>query len=393
MNGDIRLRVEGLMLERLLERALSEGARFKTVRKIGAHVIEVSTDSCGERILMALCERFSIPCAVVQRSGKTQMRAQLRRRMSALIGVLVCALLTAMCLSRVWRIDVRQVGEAEIDEGVLRARLESIGVQAGNARDEIDSELLQLELRALSPEYSFIGVKLQGVRLVVEAAREESAPETFDLDDPRDLIASRSGVIVYVNVQAGEACVQAGDTVVKGQTLIRGVERIGKEEKRRVAALGEVIARTWSVGEATAPMKITQMEPTGRERIASELRAGGFAWAIQTSEPFESERIQTEILPIGGMFFPLEIVRTRAAETRAVERKMDEETLIYALNALSGAQARVQMNGIGAFSEWATHTAHSNGDMTARAVVEARINIAVPREAFAIQGGTQIGND
>lgn len=393
MNGDIRLRVEGLMLERLIERALSEGARFKSVRRTGAHTMEVATDPAGERILTALCERFSIPCAVMERGGHTRLFDRMRRRASALIGVFVCAAIAICCLSRVWMIEIQPVGGAAIDEGALRARLEEIGVHAGVARGSVDPELLALEMRALSPEYSFIGVRLQGVRLLLEASRENAAPETFDIDDPRDLVASCAGVVVSVNVRAGEACVKAGDTVVKGQTLIRGAERIGKEERHRVAALGEVIARTWATGEATAPAMEIQMTPTGRERTSSELRLGSLSWAIQTSGPFESEKIQTEILPIGGMFLPLEIVRTRAAETRAAERAVDEDKLMYALDALSGAQARVKLNGVQAFDEWTAHLTNPNGDMTARAVIEAKVNIAVPREALIIQGGTQIGND
>lgn len=110
MNGDIRLRVEGLMLERLIERALSEGARFKSVRRTGAHTMEVATDPAGERILTALCERFSIPCAVMERGGHTRLFDQMRRRASALIGVFVCAAIAICCLSRVWMIEIQPVG-------------------------------------------------------------------------------------------------------------------------------------------------------------------------------------------------------------------------------------------------------------------------------------------
>mgnify|MGYP001708433319 CR=1 FL=1 len=71
MNGDIRLRVEGLMLERLIERALSEGARFKSVRRTGAHTMEVATDPAGERILTALFDS-------VRRYGKRRVHAPVR---------------------------------------------------------------------------------------------------------------------------------------------------------------------------------------------------------------------------------------------------------------------------------------------------------------------------
>ena len=49
MNGDVRLRVEGLMLERLLERAIQEGARFRAVEPPEDHVMTIYADPHGMR--------------------------------------------------------------------------------------------------------------------------------------------------------------------------------------------------------------------------------------------------------------------------------------------------------------------------------------------------------
>lgn len=385
MNGDVRLRVEGLMLERLMERALSDGARFKTVTRIGAHTVEITTDSAGEKILAELCERFSLPMRVIRRGGGTGMRAKMR--VSALIGVVVCMACTLACLSRVWRIDIRAAREAAIDERALRACLEELGVRPGIARSGVDTDGLELQLRALLPEYSFIGVRLQGVRLLLEAAGEEPAPDTFDISDSRDLIASRSGVIVSINVRAGEACVQAGDTVVKGQTLIRGVERVSREEKRRVAALGEVVARVWETGEARCARLERVQTPTGRTRDAAELQMGSYRWPIEQSAPFENEWRSTERLPVGGLFVPLELVKTHAAEMQAEMVERDPDALKYALSTLAQAEARAGMGALSPERAWIEWIEAENEELTARAVIEARVNIAVPREAFTIQGG------
>lgn len=61
MNGDLMLRAEGLMLEKLLQRALNEGAVFRCVRRDGPRAMLFETDAAGASILTALCERFSLP--------------------------------------------------------------------------------------------------------------------------------------------------------------------------------------------------------------------------------------------------------------------------------------------------------------------------------------------
>ena len=45
------------------------------------------------------------------------------------------------------------------------------------------------------------------------------------------------------------------------------------------------------------------------------------------------------------------------------------------------------MGSIAPGDGWMESIEAENGELTARAVIEARINIAVPREAFATQGG------
>ena len=62
MTGCVRLRVEGLMLEKLTARALNEGARFSRLTRVGRRVLLVETDAAGAAVLEALCQRFSISC-------------------------------------------------------------------------------------------------------------------------------------------------------------------------------------------------------------------------------------------------------------------------------------------------------------------------------------------
>ena len=51
MTGCVRLRVEGLMLEKLTARALNEGARFSRLTRVGRRVLLVETDAAGAAVL------------------------------------------------------------------------------------------------------------------------------------------------------------------------------------------------------------------------------------------------------------------------------------------------------------------------------------------------------
>ena len=55
MTGVVRLRIEGLMLERLIQRALAEGAFFRMIQRRGSRVIILEANPAGAEILTALC--------------------------------------------------------------------------------------------------------------------------------------------------------------------------------------------------------------------------------------------------------------------------------------------------------------------------------------------------
>lgn len=391
MNGDVRLRVEGLMLERLVQRALSEGAQFRRIRRDGPRAMIFETDPFGAKVLTALCERFSLPCRVLSRRGKDAMLRRLKQRATLLAGALTCLTVVSLFLSRVWMVDVALTGGRSADTRSIENTLIALGIRPGMAKSELEPSLLEDALAASAPEFSFIGVHLEGVRLLVEASPAVPAPELYELTHGRDLVAACDGVIESVRVLSGSACVQPGDTVIRGQVLIRGDERITKEESRSIAALGTVVARTWHEGVSSAPLTRTEEIRTGRSGLSSELRLMSFAWPLLEGASYPSQDLEEQLLPIGGLFLPLEIRRTTAYETRVQTVPNDPGALRRQLACLAFAAAGAHLtqshpDGCEITDRWIEYT-QSAGVMTARAVYETHTDIAVTRDVLYQQGG------
>lgn len=395
MNGDVHLQIEGLMLERLIMRALHEGAVFRRLKRMGPRSMIIETDPDSAVILTALCERFSIPCRIVLRKGRDAMVRRLKSRATLLAGMLTGLICMGFFFSRIWLVDI--VLSDGGNPQTLRNALAALNVRPGMTVDNLDTALLEEQLAAASPEYSFIGVQRQGVRLLVEAASAVSAPELYNLSDGGDLVAACDGVILSVNVLSGKACVQPGDTVICGQVLIEGAERVSKEENRDISALGTVIARTWHTGTASMNRFQQKSTPTGRSSISSEIRLYSFSWPLTEGENYAFQDCTTETLPIGGLFLPLEIRRTTRYETETRTVETDGQTLLSALARTACAAAGIQLNqshpeDCEIADRWIEYTEDANGLVTARAVYETHTDIAVPRDASAQQGGYHIGN-
>lgn len=394
MTDRVVLRLEGLMLEKLLELALAEGAILQSVERPDRRHFVIATDCSGAAKLRALCERYHIGCETLAARGLHPLLRRAAHRWTLLVGLLLGAGCLWLCLSRIWIIDLKIRADAP-QPGLaaeLREALFEAGLSPGAPSRGLDPEALSFALAARVRGCAYVGARLEGIRLVIEAVPEEEAPELFRLDEARDLVAMRDGVIVSVNVKSGQAAVKPGDSVRRGQVLIRGEERVSKEETRGVQAAGEVIARTWYTGEAVGPLCETRRTFTGRISVSRALRLLSWRLPLTEGEPLAPAEAESELLPVGGLFLPLEIERVTQREyvEEIVEADVArlEQTLGDAARIV--AEAALEDNGCKTAQiarEWTEYYTTDEGSLRACAVLEVRADIAVTREA-SYRGGS-----
>ncbi len=390
MRGEVTVRVRCLMPEKLIDRATAQGARFDDARLGSDNTLEIHCDAASAQTLLALCRRFNLEAAVVRLQGGTALRRFARRRATLAAGIACAVALCALFLSRLWFVDVAFTGERAAlgDPAALERSLAAMGVRPGILRG-VDTGLLAQRLMAQDRRYSYVGARLQGVRLLVEAVPEAPAPPLYDVDAARDLVCARDGIVVSAVVRSGALCVKPGDAVRRGQVLIRGEEQATKEDTRPIAALGEVVVRGWFTGEARLPLTQARTVDTGRRSTGARLAALGLEWPISSAERYPSQRSERQYLPIGGVFVPLEIERVTNVEIRREEAAIPEEVLRKRAAALALADARATLRREGPTQyepgrSWVDYV-KSGGRLIAKAVIEIQSDAAVTREA--LQGG------
>jgi hypothetical protein len=253
----------------------------------------------------------------------------------------------------------------------------------------MDTGLLAQRLIARTEGYSYAGVRLQGVRLLVEAAPEAPSPVIYDVNAARDLVCAREGIVVKVVARSGIPCVKPGDAVRRGQVLIRGEEQASKEQTRPIGALGEVIVRSWFSGEARLPLTQTDTVDTGRRSTGAKLALLGMEWPIAEAMAYPSQRTERAYLPIGGLFIPMEIERYVNVEILRRDSEIPLEALRKRASALALASARAAL-----FREspkayitddcWVDYKL-TGRELIATTVIEIQSDAAATREA--LQGG------
>jgi similar to stage IV sporulation protein len=374
VSGPVVLRFRGLMAEKLIDRARSEGIRIDSAERVGSRETILTTNEPDAKRIMHLAEKFKLDVKIIRVGGLPRVKAAIRRRAAATLSLMIFLSALMLLAGRAWLVEVRLTGA---DPANLEHAMRSLGVRVGMNLSGLDAYTLSQRLMAEAGDLSYVGVSRQGVRLLIEAIGEDQPPALYNPDAARDLRATRDGVVESITVLAGLAAVKPGDTVVKGQTLIRGEEKVTDELTRGVCALGSVVARVWVTGEAISPLTREEQNPTGRVRTESTLTGPGFRFPLTKAEPFQLEEAEETFLPIGGMFVPLGVARVRHQEMEqktvpldeaAVKREISEKALSEALQKQPPSSTTID--------KWVDYSMIEGGKIRARAIMELRMNIA-----------------
>ncbi len=374
MKGGVEFVIRSSMAERLMEKAMEEDICFLSVSRSGDREITCRIQGIYEKKLTALLDRFSIRYEIISRRGSSAFYAFVKKKI-ALIAASVLALLALVLISdRIWVIEISG------DNEYIRPYLLENGIVPGIRKKSIDPTGLSHMLAYAFDEYAHIGVKVSGVYLMIEAVNEDRAPDVYVKDDIRNLYADSDGVIDSINVFAGQAMVQTGQTVKRGQLLILGEEKRSADgETTPIRAEGSVIARTWTTGTAECERMHEERIFTGRERTEIRLECPFFIKTLTEASPFPLSETRVSKTPIGKLFAPIDIVYTTYLEYTVSKTPVsDSENEAVGIRALAEARKTAAPNA----NEYKSTVNYEITDTSikANAVIEWKREIAAEKQ-------------
>lgn len=372
MTGEILFSVQTFMGARLIEYIADDGICIRGADMPDDHTIHVWVSGRDEKAFCALMERFHLPYSVLTVRGRAKVKKCLREHWVLAVGLVSGILLVYALSLRVWLIDVKNAPDG------MRESLNRLNVSSGIKKSAVDVNALSRLLEAEYPQYSHIGVGLSGVVLKINCVMAEKAPGVYEIGEHRNLVAKADGVIESIDVFAGQAQVKPGDTVFKGDILISGEERAGKDgEVTPVRAQGTVNARVWTKGESAVNLNFQRTVRTGNTKNASDIVSPFFEIRLSGENPFSAFETETQKTSLVGLFFPVRLVKTTFYElkTESASIKEDEAEKIAFENALCEALQKAP-EGAAETRQWAEYKKTNEDKITCTAVVEWIMDIA-----------------
>lgn len=359
LGGFVRIRVSGPAAERFVNLVAARGESLWRMRRT-ARTIEADVSLRTFRRLRPAARRTRSRVRIIRRRGLPFLLRGAGRRPLLVAGAVVSAVALFLLSSVVW--VVRIEGAEQFDPGLLREVVASLGVRPGVLKSAVDPRQVERALILSVNGIAWAAVEMQGVVVSVHVVEKVPLERPDVLVPPAHVLAAKDGVIQTLIVLVGQPVVKEGDTVRKGQILVRG----SQPTEAPAVARAIVKARVWYQAYAEVRLHTLTHEPTGRvwRTVTLRLSRGGgavaptgeagssslsvcvFGWWNRPSGLYERQT-KTVRLPLGRTGGPsVEIVTSLWREVRDVRRDLSpEEAGLLARDTAAEALERLVPQG------------------------------------------------
>jgi similar to stage IV sporulation protein len=240
--GTITMEIESFMPEKFLNLLWKNGIVAKNIKKVNITTVVLEVKLCDYVEIGKVAKKTDTKIVIVGRSGLSFFLIKIKNRVALLLGVLLFGSIIYYLSTFVWNIEINT--EQYISPYELRNQIKGFGVIPGLRKKNIDVYAIENKILRSNDEIMWVKARIEGVKLKVDVKERQSPPIIIMDATPCNLIANKEGIVVRVFTTEGTAMVKSGDTIQKGDLLVKGEQ--GKEgSEYTVHAQGEVIAQTF----------------------------------------------------------------------------------------------------------------------------------------------------
>ena len=191
--------------------------------------------------LASVCNDYGIPLATLSHGGLPRILHRLLHRPGLWVGAVIGLALYLVAGSIFW--NIRVSGNTTLSDSSVRQSLAACGLTVGSPIRGFEADVTENRVLLLDDRLAWLSVNRKGTVAYVEV-REAVKPPADQPQPTRDMVASRGGVIEYIELESGNVLVKAGQTVSQGDLLVSGIYDSTQTGIRVESAKARVFART-----------------------------------------------------------------------------------------------------------------------------------------------------
>lgn len=302
LRGAVKIQISGSIPERFINLCIADQILLWGISKNNEDIIAWIglTDFFRIRPLV-VCSRTKIK--VLSHRGLPFVIKRIKRRKMMLVGVVLFIILLNLLSSYIWFVEI--TGLKNVPEEGIRYIADQQGLKAGVVKDGLNVKIVEREILLNVPEVAWVGINFTGTKAIIEVV-EKTMPKQED-KAPAHIIAAKNGVITEIIALAGQPSVKIGDTIKKGDLLVKGFipepapaadagqPQVINVPGQLIRAKGIVKARVWYESYAEVERKEKSVTRTGNRQVAVALKINDkeLSFNATPNQPFRE--FETEI--------------------------------------------------------------------------------------------------
>src|SRR5690606_16596209 len=274
IKGYVRIVVTGIRPEMFFQECTDRGVTVWNIKREGRKTCSGNVKLPDIPKMRTIRREQNYKITFEQRRGYPFLFSRFFRRKEFVFSFIMSILLILFMSNIIWKVEITGQLPKEIEEKI-EAQLNAYGIHAGAWIFTIDPPAkIQQKLTDDIPELLWVGVRQKGTTYQLEGV-EKIVVQEDKVEGPRNLVATKKGIIKRMYVSKGVPQVEINDYVEPGKILVSGTlnevtenEDDDKKEKRKeivVPAEGEIIASTWYEIDVTIPLKQNYELLTGQQ--------------------------------------------------------------------------------------------------------------------------------
>ena len=336
--GYVRIQIEGYYVERFINICTNRKLLIWNLKRKNIVQLCLNIGIKDFKKLSDIARRTNCKIRIINKKGIPFLLYKYKKRKIFAIFLLIIVILIFISSMYVWNIDIYIQDNESIEN--IAEDLQKLGLKQGIKKNKIDTNKIINDIRLNRSDIAWIGIDIEGTNVRVKIVKSKNQPEIISNKDYCDIIAKKSGIISKITAQNGTSVVNVGDTVNKGDILIKGIMEGKYTEPRQVHSLGIVEAEI--IYSKTKEICFEQeiYNKTGKKENKYEMNYKDKRIQLYKNnskyEFYSTEVNQKKLKILKNFYLPISITKiTNLEQTKEVKRYSLEEAIEIATKDLT----------------------------------------------------------
>ncbi|NMA79195.1 MAG: sporulation protein YqfD, partial [Clostridiales bacterium] len=246
-----------------------------------------------------------------------------KNRFGIAIGLLAfCFFLTFMS-NYIWDIEI--VGNENVSSREILLTASELGIKRGTFGPGLDLRTIEQKTLLLIDDLSWVGINRHGSKITIDVRERIVEPDVVANDKPCNIVATKTGQIIYTEVYSGQLIVPIGSSVLNGNIIVSGILEDEEGNTSYVHADAKIIAEYEEQMKFSVPFKQTEDILTGDIKKRNYITILGLDLPLFISIPLKDRYDYSEEvvkLKLFGVNLPISIRKTRY-------ERLEERNFVY----------------------------------------------------------------